>query len=150
MHSSTVEGSSNRPGDYPLISMERRGFTSHKAAETYRQKLEAAIRAKLRPTDNPFVAWAPAGLPRPPAPALGELTSMPEPVFLDWLRDHGLTPPEPGRRRKEKEATGDRGWSRWWTGNAKKMTEYQIAKVWEALDRIHWYVIVETDAEEAL
>lgn len=58
-------------------------------------------------------------------------TSMPDPVFRDWLADHDLTPP----------ADGD--WVYWWDATAPYWTDRQSAAVWQALDRFRFFAVTE-------
>ena len=75
---------------------------------------------------------------------LEEVTSLPEPVFLDWLLDAGLTPPP-----EVATPTGPRRyWVPWWAQNLPHMTEAQQAKVWQAMDRVPFFEVVETELED--
>lgn len=74
---------------------------------------------------------------------VADVTSMPEPIFCDWLREAGLEPPA-------EAAIGRwlRDWASWWDQHAPRMTDHQRAKVWQALDRLRFYEIVETELED--
>jgi hypothetical protein len=63
---------------------------------------------------------------------LKEQTSLPEGVFRDWLLDAGLTP-----------LRASHDWKGWWDRQQEKMTEEQRRKVWEALDKVRFYRVVE-------
>jgi hypothetical protein len=68
--------------------------------------------------------------------SLAVLTSFPEPVFLDWVEDAGLTPPAQGEK-------GERDWRGWWERLAPSFRPEQRAKVWAGLDRLRFYTVVE-------
>jgi hypothetical protein len=67
---------------------------------------------------------------------LADLTSYPESVFLDWVQDAGLTPPAAKK--------GKRDWASWWEDEAPGAA--QRLKVWQAIDRVRFYSIVERPA----
>jgi hypothetical protein len=97
-------------------------FADADAAESERLRLEAEARAVI----NPFRCGS----------SLTEQTSLDEGRLCDWLLDHGLTPP--GRK--------PRNWVRWYDNSRSAMDDYQRQKVWEALDRLHFYEVVEGPA----
>jgi hypothetical protein len=66
---------------------------------------------------------------------LSDLTSLPEGPLRDWLLDAGLTPP--------KWKLNPVVLSGWWDHHAEEMTELQCDKVWEALDRLRFYTVVD-------
>jgi hypothetical protein len=66
---------------------------------------------------------------------LARLTSLPEGVFFDLLADHGLEPPT-------KPKKGERDWVGWW---ASVPAEKRPA-LWQALDRLKFYEVVERPA----
>jgi hypothetical protein len=82
---------------------------------------------------------------------LAELTSFPDEIFCDWILDCGLTPPArvshaPPRHSNWKPLTF-RNWFRWWQDNAPRMDDYQRRKVRQALDRLHFFEVVEIELE---
>jgi len=131
------------------------------------------------PEAHPFLNFRADGLyVETSAGRLSDLTSMPEPVFRDWLREAGLEPPgeakivqvhdelsamglEPPDEGEsdalsvmgleppvEAESGKVRDWPSWWDQHAPRMTDQQRAKVWQALDRLRFYEIVETELED--
>jgi hypothetical protein len=99
-----------------------KAFRDKVAAETHCLELENQRRTK----ENPFARGK----------SLEEWSHFDAPRFHDWLLDAGLEPP-----KKKKLAADD--WREWWTKNAKKMSALQRAKVWEAVDKVRFYEVVE-------
>jgi hypothetical protein len=93
-------------------------FADAGAAEAQRQRLEAEARAVI----NPFRCGS----------FLAEQTSLDEGRLCDWLLDHGLTPPAPEAR----------DWVRWYE-SLPGLDDYQRHSIWEALDRVRFYEVVE-------
>jgi hypothetical protein len=93
-------------------------FADADAAESERRRLEGEAQAVI----NPFRCGS----------SLTEQTSLDEGRLCDWLLDHGLTPP----------AAEGRDWVRWYEGLAV-LDDYQRARIWEALDRVRFYEVVE-------
>jgi hypothetical protein len=71
--------------------------------------------------------------------SLQELTGMDEPVFGDYLRDMGLEPPAPSKNRNR--------WFDWWNETAGALLEHEREQLWRALDRFHFYEVVEVPFE---
>jgi len=94
-------------------------FLSRKAAQAEADRLELEARARA----NPFCYDT----------DLEDRTSMPEGVFRDWLTDAGLEPPIVHQ---------DYDWADWWEWHSAGWTEQQRQKVWEALDYLHFYLVV--------
>jgi hypothetical protein len=113
-----------------------RAFADRRRAESFCAKLEGRKRSKpLSPGVNPFVCS------RKYEMQYDQVSSFPEPVLDDWLRDAGLTPPvslfpQPGRPRCSHD------WYYWWRQTAPRMTPEQRRRVWEALDRVRFYEVV--------
>jgi hypothetical protein len=106
------------PGETPVASFADR----HEAqADLERREREA------RQGDNPF-AYGGA--------ALCYQSSFDPPRFRDWLLDAGLDPPEP-------DQGGGTDWLAWWDETAPRMTDVQRARVWEGLDRVRFFDLVE-------
>jgi hypothetical protein len=99
-------------------------FDSADQAEADRRRREDNARRRL----NPFECGR----------ELTELTSYPEGVLVDWVQDAGLTPPAAKR--------GKRDWEAWWDEVAPAAGPDQRAKVWEALDKLRFYHVVERPA----
>jgi hypothetical protein len=99
-------------------------FDSAEKAEADRARREESARRRL----NPFQC----------GDELSDLTSYPETVFLDWVQDAGLTPPE--------AAQGKRDWAAWWDEAAPKAGADQRARIWQAMDRVRFYHVVERPA----
>jgi hypothetical protein len=100
-------------------------FVSRKAAEAEADRLSA----EARDDANPFALET----------ELEERTSMPEGVFRDWLTDAGLEPPEVGE---------DADWAAWWRDEARRWTAEQRDKVWQALDYLHFFIVVKLPPPE--
>jgi hypothetical protein len=64
-------------------------------------------------------------------------TSLDEGRLHDWVLDLGLEPPEPGTKA---------GWRTWWDKHHKSMTDLQKAKIWEALDKVRFFRVVESSS----
>lgn len=103
------------PGTFRLLS-----FDTRPEAEAELARREANARQRV----NPFRCGKP----------LADLTSIPEPLFLDWVRDRDLTPPEPGK-------DGTRDWAGWW--DAGDFTASQREGVWEGLNRLKFFELTE-------
>jgi hypothetical protein len=119
--------------DSPVVAPQRT-FLSRKKAEAWWRHREEAARGDQSPFDYG------AGTNR-----LNDYSSLSPSAFRDRLRRAGLSPPSFG-------GDGQRGedpW-RWWERNVRDMTPEQRSAVWDALDRVRFYEIVETtiDLEE--
>jgi hypothetical protein len=66
---------------------------------------------------------------------LDECTSFPPPILCDWLLESGLTPPEVAWERHT--------WRKWWSVVAESATELQIASIWQAMDQVRFFAVVE-------
>jgi hypothetical protein len=98
-------------------------FPTYEEAEADRCRRDAAARGQV----NPF---------RCGGPALHYQTSLDEGRLHDWLLDAGLTPPKPGRKGRD--------WAGWWQKARRGMTALQREKVWEALDKVRFFEVVES------
>ncbi len=102
-----------------------KAFHNRIAADAFCQACETAARGVKNPYlrhPNPFCFGS----------KLTEQTSLPGGVFRDWLLDAGLTPLRKGH-----------DWKTWWEQEQEGMTEEQRRKVWEALDKVRFYRVVE-------
>jgi hypothetical protein len=125
-----------------------KAFTSPRAAREY---IEALHRGEVAAPAgaNPFMSFRHAARSRyfyGDPPELGTLTSFPEPVFLDYVRDLGLTPPPLKEiKRDYGQPYSLRDWDGWWEEHAPHLTDDQRARLWKALDRLEFYEIVPTE-----
>jgi hypothetical protein len=103
------------PGSTRLAS-----YPSRAEAEAEAARRERNARQRV----NPFTCGA----------DLVALTSMPEPIFLDWIQDAGFTPPTP-------DAWDLRDWPAWW--DALPADPEPRARVWEAFDKLRFFLVVE-------
>ena len=121
-------------------------FADYAAAEAFARRKELEVRDGT----NPF-RFSAFGRPESGYPfrdngfegRLGSATSMDEPVLRDWLLDAGLTPPPPATRKKPVD------WAGWWDENVDEMSDLQRAKVWEALDKVRFFEVVELEGPNA-
>jgi hypothetical protein len=112
------------PGEIRLVA-----FDTLDAAEADRAAREAEVRARM----NPFTCGT----------AWHALTTLPQPIYLDWLQDGGLPPPESWF---ERAATGNvplPEWMEWWLKIAHTLTAEQTAHVWAGLNRVRFFEAVE-------
>lgn len=79
---------------------------------------------------------------------LAGLTTFDEPIFEDWIRDLGLEPPAAKEINPYGEPIFFADWFAWWEEQSPTMTDYQRAKIWQALDKLDFFEIVETTLEE--
>lgn len=98
-------------------------FDTVEKAEAHRRELESVARAAV----NPFL-----GTLAPPA----DQTSLPEDVLCDWLTDQDIDPPATSK-------SGARNWAKWWPEANESWTDEERAAVWDRLDRVIFYRVVE-------
>jgi hypothetical protein len=106
-----------QPGTARLAS-----FPTHDEAEAERTRRETNARTRV----NPFCCEKP----------FEELTTLPEPIFRDWVGDTGLTPP----KAKKKEPCD---WASWWEETRPEMNPEQHARLWEGLNKLHFFRVDE-------
>lgn len=99
-------------------------FDTADAAHAELWRRELAARGKI----NPFAC----------GPPVHSQTTLPEPIFRDWLLDRGVTPPKPGATRRQ--------WETWWKAAQKKWSADTRLAVWDGLDRVRFYEVVERPA----
>ena len=76
------------------------------------------------------------------AAALHYQTSFDAARLFDWCLDHGLDPPG---------VTDDSvAWAAWWDTHQEGFTAAQRAAVWEVLDRVRFYRVVEAEPAEPM
>jgi hypothetical protein len=109
-------------------------FLRRTKAETYWRKLEERARGK----QNPFDYGALGG-------DLDDYSNLSPAEFRDRLRAVRLTPPSFGENGRLRDSL-----SEWWEREAPDMTPEQRSAVWDVLDRVRFYEIVQTtlDLEE--
>ncbi len=108
-------------------------------AEAERRRLLEAYWARVRAGENPGSIVAARELPQDDIP---RFSSLDGPRFYDWLGDIDIVM-DPGSQSWTVEQ-----WRRWWSKHKKKLSEYQVAKIWEALNRVHFHAIIELDPAE--
>jgi hypothetical protein len=104
-------------------------FADCERAEEECRKLESKARAGA----NPFRYGG-----------MKDWTSFDTGRLHDWVVDLGLSPPRPARRGT---ALADTWWP-WWDANVATMSEWQRARMWEALDRVRFHRVVELRPDE--
>jgi hypothetical protein len=127
-------------------------FSDRAAAEAYRRPLER----EARQGENPFnYGRYPGGS----FPSLADHTSMPTGEFIAWLEAEGLEPPAGQRQawlaweaqKQSHPGRYDEGsykaWWEWWHENSGRWPAEQRERVWDRLDRVRFYDVVEVDAE---
>lgn len=118
------EGWLSRPGSDPLRSFVDRG-----TAEAAARDLEWNVRQRV----NPF---------RCGGPVLHYQTAFDAARLYDWCLDHGLDPPG---------ITADSpAWADWWEADHLGFSPAQRAAAWEALDRVRFYRVVESEPTEPM
>jgi hypothetical protein len=116
-----IDGSFMRlPGSTRLLS-----HASPEEAEADRAAREKAAREQV----NPF---------RCGGDALHYQTTLDEGRLCDWLLDADVTPPAPKGKK--------RNWAGWWEKAKGGLTDYQKERVWQALDRLRFFEVVERPA----
>jgi hypothetical protein len=102
-----------------------RSYKSRVAAERDCRRRETAARAAV----NPFTCGG---------PALHYQTSLDADRLHDWLLDAGLEPPAAQDDKRD--------WAGWWRQTHDRLSEAQRERVWEALDRVRFFEVVERPA----
>src|SRR5260370_36184517 len=121
---------------FPLAETERcvpaedgrfvRAYTERRLAEECRAALDRA--AHLRPDINPFeFDWE-----------MGLCSRFTPSILYDWLLDAGVTPPEDALEWMQT-------WRDWWRLVQADLTELQGERLWQGLDKVHCFEIVEAD-----
>ena len=110
------------PGEVVLAS-----FATFEEADTECAKRET----EARKTINPFTCGY----------AVHHWTHLDEPRLRDWLMDHGIDPPKPGKK-------GETNWQEWWPKRGKKLSADKQASVWEILDKVRFFVVREQPARK--
>ncbi|AWM41393.1 hypothetical protein GobsT_75700 [Gemmata obscuriglobus] len=97
-------------------------FDTFDAADAERVTRENACREVV----NPFACGA----------GVYFWTHLDEPRLRDWLMDHGVDPPNPKKG-------GATDWAGWWKKGHAKLSAEKRHAVWEALDKVRFYAVVE-------
>jgi hypothetical protein len=104
-----------------------RSFADRADADALCREREWEVRRKI----NPFGCGG---------PFLHYQTAFDAARLFDWCLDAGLDPPG---------VTNDsRIWADWWATHHEKMTDAQRATVWEALDRVRFFRVMESEETE--
>jgi hypothetical protein len=126
----------------PLVLDEGRpgrpvkAFIDRGLADAYCQQLNLQKRAT-----NPFryVPEATSGS------YLDQYATMGGAAFLALLRGEGLTPPVPGPSGDYDDEA--RVWADWWEEHRKGWDDRLVERLWNALDRLYFYEVVEVAGE---
>lgn len=102
-----------------------RSFDDPQAAYQEQKRLEAEARDRV----NPFICGG---------SMLHCQVSLPPEALCDWLYEAGITPPPDPSRLSEP-------WAKWWAAEHAQWTTEQRERVWEAVDRIRFYRVVERE-----
>jgi hypothetical protein len=126
-------------------------YTDRAAADADCRALDQKARADI---GNPFQYGRGVGRSYP---SLADYTSTPTGEFLDWLQAQGIAPPvgqreawdahqkaPEARRRFSQESHG--AWWSWWEDNSGRWPPEQRERVWDKLDRVRFYEVVEVPA----
>jgi hypothetical protein len=108
-------------GGYP-----ERAFLDHDRAAAYCRRREREARAGA----NPFRHGE----------RVADWSSLDHDRLHDWLLDAGIDPPVAGERSRPDP------WRAWWDLCQDQLTELQREKVWEALDKVRFFRVVELAA----
>lgn len=115
------------PGEVRLAA-----FDTFDGAETDRSARESEVRART----NPFTCGT----------AWHALTTLPQAIFLDWVQDSGLLPPEYWAERAATGSVSLHEWAEWWLKIAHTLTAEKFAHVWAGLNRVRFFEVVERPA----
>jgi hypothetical protein len=127
--------------DCPASHRLVKAFLDPVAADDYRQRLERGL-ATPPAGANPFHGLREEfGVEGRRITCIEDLTSFPEPIFDNWIRDCGLEPPQPVAPQQRRD------WPAWWDAQVAQMSQAQIARMWQALDQVRFFEIVETNLE---
>ncbi len=69
-------------------------------------------------------------------------SSLDAPRLHDWLLDHGIEPPP---RTDERDPTTE-DWGAWWTQNVGTWSDIERATVWEVMDKVRFFDVVDEPA----
>jgi hypothetical protein len=127
-------------------------FADRAAADAHCRALELPARAE-HGMPFPFGRDSVSNLP-----SLDDYTTTPTGVFLDWLEDQGIDPPAGQRAAWEafqhRPRTGDfdeesyAAWVAWWGDNAGQWDADLREQVWDKLDRVRFFEVIEVESDE--
>jgi hypothetical protein len=107
----------------------------------------AALHRRARKKTLPFEHGVPFHHARA-LPSLAAYTSMPTEDFLRWLSELGLQPPDLPPAGTDQAAQFSYGaWCSWWYENAKVWPPALFHRLWDALDRVALFEVVEVPAD---
>jgi hypothetical protein len=126
-------------------------FADRAAADAHCRELELAARVE---NGNPF-PFGRDGVPS--LPSLDDYTTTPTGVFLDWLETQGLDLPAGQRaaweESQQRPMTGAfdedsyAAWVGWWADNADQWDADLRERVWDKLDRVRFFEVVEVESD---
>src|SRR5262249_46321262 len=121
-------------------------------AEEYCRKLQRKEQEEQKAVINPFAYGG-------SFPALDDFTSTPTAEFIAWLEQQGLQPPDGERQRWQQWQSGPQVvggydqdsqesydcWWFWWHDNAPTWDGELRRRVWERLDKVRLFEVVEVE-----
>src|SRR5262249_17780320 len=126
-------------------------FADRAAADAHCWELERAAREEH---GRPF-PFGRDGVPS--LPSLDDYTTTPTGVFLDWLEAQGLDLPAGQRDAweayQQRSPTGEfdedsyAAWVGWWVDNAGQWDADLRERVWDKLDRVRFFEVVEVESD---
>jgi hypothetical protein len=121
-------------------------FTDRDEAEAHCRKLQ---RKERKAVVNPFAYGR-------SFPALDDFTSTPTDEFITWLEQQGVRPPEGQLERWRQWESGPQAvggfdqdsfdcWMMWWFNSAKTWDSNLLNRVWDRLDKVRLFEVVEVE-----
>ncbi len=131
----------------PYVAVEGRPgtpvkvFANRERADVFCRDLNRQKQSK----ENPFRY-------QPEEPAGGSYldfyTTRGEDAFLALVRSEGLTPPTRDRDPyKDYDGLDSEPWVKWWQAHRPGWDDRLVARLWDAIDRVRFYEVVEVDLE---
>lgn len=131
----------------PGAGFPLKAFSGREAAAAYCRKLQRRGRKQV----NPFAHGK-------SFPALDDFTSTPTDQFIAWLEQQGVKPPEGELARwracqdgtsypKQFDQDSFDAWLGWWSENAPLWDAKRLNRIWDRLDRVRLFEVVEVEAE---
>jgi hypothetical protein len=127
----------------PLVNDEGRpgrpvkAFAERRRADTHCRQLN------LQKRGNPF-SYMPDATD---GSFFDQYTTMGEAAFLAFLRAEGLTPPANSLRPSTDYDDLAAVWADWWEKHYKEWDDRLVERLWNALDRVYFYEVVEVAVE---
>ncbi len=119
-----------------------RVFLSQDEAQTYARESHKA--GAPFADINPFLVFASSRWGWRVHEDVSVLTSFPEPVYNDWLLELDIPTPTDFPQGEPPIET----WIRWFDQTTPNLTEKQIARIWQGLDKVPMFEIVELEVDE--